>query len=96
VVLTDGNAAADATRFLPSPEGLAELDEGAVYAEWWTNPDYWTYLEKKRRRCAEVLVPDAIEPRYLLGCYVLDADGVEGCQAIAPNLEAVVRRHVFF
>jgi hypothetical protein len=96
VVITDGNAAADATRFFRSPEGLADLDEGAVYAEWWTDSDYWTYLEKKRMRCAELLVPDIIEPQYLLGCYVLDADGVSACQEIAPNLEAVVRGHVFF
>src|SRR5689334_2999916 len=56
VAITDGNAASDGTRFYAAPGGVVELDETAVYAEWWTDPDPWMKQEKKRMRCAEVLV----------------------------------------
>lgn len=95
VVVTDGNAASNSTRFYPSPEGIAALDEDRVYAEWWTDPDMWTYYEKKRQRCAEVLVPDNIPAEYLTGAYVCHRDGVAICEEALPGLEVVVNAHVF-
>lgn len=95
VVITDGNAASSSTRFYPSPAGLAELDEDRVYAEWWTDPDVWTYYEKKRQRCAEVLVPDAIPPEYLVGAYVSRTAGVAVCESALRGLEVEVKPHVF-
>lgn len=95
-VITDGNAAADATCFLRSPAGITALDEDRVYAEYWTDTDYWTQLEKKRQRCAEILVPDVIPAELLMGCYVCDDNGLPRCQQAAPDLEVEVNAHVFF
>ncbi len=46
-VVSDGNAAAEGTRFYPSPEGLCHLDSGRVFAQYWIDPDYWLMKEKK-------------------------------------------------
>lgn len=95
-VIADGNAASAGTRFDPSPIGLAVLDEQRVYADYWTDPDAWTYYEKKRQRCAEVLVPDLVPPDLLIGCYVC-ADGVvQVCREAAHDLEVAVNARVFF
>jgi hypothetical protein len=95
-VITDGNAASDNTLFLASPTGLGELDETLIYAEWWTDDDYWTYIEKKRARCAEVLVPEMIAPPFLMGCYVGDRRRAAQCRENAPGCEVIVRGSIFF
>lgn len=96
VVIADGNAASNGTRFYPSPTGLAALDEDRVYAESWTDQDRWAYFEKKRQRCAEVLVPDVVPVEYVLGCYACDDDVRANCAELAPSVEVKVRKHVYF
>jgi hypothetical protein len=72
VVITDLNAASPHCRFLaPSQWQLLNFDD--IYAASWTYPDdpkatWWHRL----RKCAEVLVPDRIEPRFLIGAYVMN------------------------
>jgi ssDNA thymidine ADP-ribosyltransferase, DarT len=95
-VIADGNAAASATRFDRSPEGLRMLDENRVYAHYWTDQDIWSYYEKKRQRCAEVLVPNLIAPDFLIGCYVCNGKAIKSCTDIVPTLGAEVKKHVFF
>ena len=69
-IIADGNAASGYTRFWPSPEGLAYVDEAIVFAEYWTDPDEIVAWRKKRIKCAEVLVPDRVGPKFILGVYV--------------------------
>jgi hypothetical protein len=95
-VIADGNAAAAGTRFDPSPAGLAGLDEQRVYAVYWMDSDIWTYYEKKRQRCAEVLVPHVVHPDLLIGCYVCEDSVLRPCREAAPDLEVVVSKRVFF
>jgi len=95
-VVTDGNAATWNTRFYPSPEGLANLDSGLIFAYYWTDPDYMVYLEKKRARNAEVLVPNLVSSEYIQGCYVDTEEKRRACLAL-QNLPVVdVHREVFF
>ncbi len=95
-VIADGNAASGGTRFDSSPEGLLRLDEQRVYAEDWTDPDTWTYFEKKRQRCAEVLIPDSIPFDFLMGCYVCEESARTLCRESVPEFEVVVGSRVFF
>jgi hypothetical protein len=95
-VIADGNAASVGARFESSPIGPAVLDEQRVYAEYWTDSDMWAYYEKKRQRCAEVLVPDLVPPDFLIGCYVWADGAARTCQQAAPGLEVVVNARVFF
>ena len=71
VIISDRNAAADYARFYTVKEGLAALDKDKIYAKYWTNVqnqfDYW---EQKSIKCAEILVPDRAEPKYISGAYV--------------------------
>ena len=95
VVITDGNAAAESTRFLVSPGGLVLLDEERVYAQWWTDSSPFVYIEKKRARCAEVLVPDVVAPELITGCYVRSIVQLTPCQGLAPKLSLEVNARVF-
>jgi ssDNA thymidine ADP-ribosyltransferase, DarT len=72
VVVTDRNAASFASLFLPAAEGIAALDEGAVFAEWWTSS-----YEAKQLRMAEVLIPDRVPPSLITGAYVPDHAAAE-------------------
>ncbi|MGV1008085.1 MAG: DUF4433 domain-containing protein [Dermatophilaceae bacterium] len=95
-VIADGNAASSGTRFMPAPGGLQELDASRVYAEFWTDPDLWTYYEKKRERCAELLVPNVVESTYVIGAYVCAAAAVVQCQRAMAQARVEVKPHVFF
>lgn len=52
---TDGNAAGDATKSFNHPRDLAKLDWDCIHGEYWKDSE-----DGKRKRCAEILVPDAI------------------------------------
>ncbi len=71
VVIADCNAAAGMARFYDSPDGLNNLDKEYVFIRYWTHHDP---IEQRRRGqliCAEVLVPNRIEPQYLTGLKVV-------------------------
>jgi hypothetical protein len=95
-VITDGNAATWNTRFYPSPEGLSNLDSKLVFARYWTDSDYWTYVEKKRARNAEVLVPKLVPSRYIEGCYVDTQDKHRACLMFRDLPAVDVRKEIFF
>lgn len=56
VIFTDGNAASSPTNFFDDVSRLDELDWDCIWAEYWK--DFGE--DGRRKRCAEVLVPDAI------------------------------------
>lgn len=71
VVITDGNAASNITRFFPPDEGMNHLDfTRRVYADWWTDDDPYVAAEKRRAKCAEVLVPEGIPSSMIIGALV--------------------------
>lgn len=95
-IIADGNAASEYTRFWPSPSGLAEVDRDLVFAEDWTDPDLIVYWRKKQVRCAEVLVPGRIEPRFILGGYVSCEEAKTELESLAPSLDVIIDEHLFF
>ncbi len=70
VIVTDGNAACTITKFLEPTFGLSSIDKATVYAKYWNDDNPIVKSEKKRRICAEVLVPDKIDPAKIRGVYV--------------------------
>lgn len=70
VVVTDCNASRDYTRFKPALEGLAGIDRELVFAEQWTHSNPIEEYRRKGIKCAEVLVPDQVDPRFIMGAYV--------------------------
>jgi hypothetical protein len=96
VVVTDSNAASKYVSFKPAPEGLAIVDRDRTFAEWWTHDDQIEQWRHSAQKCAEVLVPDAVPPAYVVGAYV-SCDGSREClQRLAPGLSITVDAHLFF
>jgi hypothetical protein len=96
VVIADGNAASGPTAFWQSPSGLSKVDKDTVFAEWWTDPNEFVLWENRRVKCAEVLVPDKLDAKFIAGAYVsCDAAEVQ-LKALAPRLKINVDPHMFF
>jgi hypothetical protein len=97
VIVTHQNAASRYCRFFPMPAGLAFVDGDRVFAEYWTHPadpiDEWRH---KSEKCAEVLVPDLVDPNYILGAYVSNAGSSANLTQQAPGLQVAINAHLFF
>ncbi len=62
-LFTDGNASSDATGFSSDIKDLKKLDWECIYT-----PGYYSgYRDGGRKRMAEVLVPDYVNPKYIEG-----------------------------
>lgn len=89
VVFTDGNAASSQTAFYTSPDDLRRLDWTCLKARYWP-----AFLDGKRKRCAEVLVPDEV-PIKLINRVVVHNDWAR--ERIGPTLWPVeVRPEYYF
>lgn len=74
VVITDGNAAGELVRFL-HPRQYRVLDFDAIFAMNWNHPDDPIALRRHRlQKCAELLVPHFVDPKFLMGAYVVDGN----------------------
>lgn len=98
VVVTDANAAAEGlhVRFAPAPHGLRIVDRELTFAENWTSPDQIEYFQRKSKKSAEVLVPDSVPPRFLIGAYVSCDEALARFNALGVKLQAAANRHIFF
>ena len=97
VVVADQNASSDYVRFGPAPDALVRVDRDRVFAEFWLHPDdqidEWRHRSQK---CAEVLVPDRVDPTHITGAYVSCVATKVTLAQVAPALPAVVDPHLFF
>lgn len=96
VVLADSNASSDYVRFLhPSQWNLLDFD--AIYAMDWRHPgDPIAYYRHRSQKCAEVLVPHHIEPRFLVGAYVVDNAAASRLASLGFHLPMAVDSVLFF
>ncbi len=95
VIVSDGNASSEYTAFYASPQGLRYLSEGLVFARDWRSPNQITYWRQKSARCAEVLVPKSVEPRFIMGAYVCSPSAQTSLTAIAAGLASTVEADLF-
>ena len=97
VVIADRNASSDHVRWLAAPDGLDRLDHGTIFAEYWTHPgDQVAEWRHRSAKCAEVLVPDIVEPRFIAGAYVSGQAGRDMVVQLSPSLPITVDAHLFF
>lgn len=97
VVITDQNAASDYVRFGPAPDALEFVDYDKVFAEYWTHADdYIAALRHKSIKCAEVLVPNRVEPHHIHGAYISCPRGRAMLSQLAPTLPLKENPHLFF
>jgi hypothetical protein len=96
VAITDQNAASNYVRFY-APQQWSLLDFDDIFALDWNHPeDQIRHWRHKSRKCAEVLVPHAVEPRFIFGLYVADETVAAKASAAAPALPSVVNPLLFF
>jgi hypothetical protein len=95
-VIADGNAASTYTAFRAAPAGLEYIDGKMTYATNWVHPDEIETWRHKSAMCAEVLVPDVVAPRFILGAWVVDATAKSAFDALSTSIPCDVNAHVFF
>lgn len=96
VVIVDGNAASGYTGFWSSKYGLDKIDFDLVFAKWWTDSNPIIKMYKTRVKCAEVLVPDKIDPVYLIGAYVSCIESRQTLDDIGFPLSIDIDPNLFF
>jgi hypothetical protein len=96
VVVTDQNASSDYVRFAAAPDGLRIVDRDATFAEYWTDPDLIAQWRKKSAKCAEVLVPDRVDRRYIMGAYVSCQDAMDRLNGLGTRIRVSINAHMFF
>jgi hypothetical protein len=97
VVISDMNAAKDLAAFSASPKGLAKIDKNLVFAQRWNN--HATFEENEKHKgimCAEVLVPNKIEPSYLRGIYASCLAVKEKIENLGLEFSIAVNSYLFF
>lgn len=69
VWIADGNSTVKGKTsfFAPNDEGFSRIDKQSVFAVSWVDPDPIVMREKKRRRCAEALIPDIVPATSIVG-----------------------------
>lgn len=94
-ILSDRNAAADLVRFYSPEDGFNEINFNLVYAQSWIDTDNF-YSPKKAIKCAEILVPNCVPYKYILGAYVLDENSQKKLINQGFDKKIVIQRSVFF
>lgn len=68
-----------------------------LFARFWTHPDdqikEWAHSSAK---CAEVLVQNRIEPRYILGAYVANQKTLDTIKELGLGLTVHIKSDIFF
>lgn len=70
--------------------GVAALDRDDVFSRYWNDRDH------AQRMCAEVLVPDRVDPDYITAVYVSCATPRAATQAICGEVPVEVAGRLFF
>lgn len=96
VVITDRNAGGEYVQFRASPTGLSIIDRDLTFAEYWTDSSQIEYWRKKAAKCAEVLVPDRVDPGYFQQLYVPYESVRRRVQAVTTGLRIKINRYMFF
>jgi hypothetical protein len=77
-------------------DGLSAVDAELTFAEFWTAADPIEQERRKKRMCAEVLVPDRVAPDYIRGAYLPDEQGTARVRAAGAACPMHVWKHLFF
>lgn len=96
VVVTDGNASSGYVRFAVAPHGLSIVDQELTFAEDWRHSDPIQYYRQKFAKCAEILVPDHVDPHFLMGVYVSCDESLARLNSMGVSVMATIDRHLFF
>jgi hypothetical protein len=98
IVLADCNASSPYVRFF-APSQWALLDYDSIYAMDWNRQhanDPYAYRVHKAKKCAEVLVPHCVEPKFLTGAYVVNEKAATNLQSQGFDCSITINVEMFF
>lgn len=97
VIVTDRNAASDWVRFSPVADGLAGINRERLFARFWLHrDDPYEEMSHKSEKCAEVLVPDRVEVRLIIGAYAANRPASLAFQQLNTELPVHIHGDMFF
>lgn len=96
VVMSDRNAARGWARFQPWPDGLSMIDKEELFGLSWDDPDPYEKDRLKGVMCAEVLVPDKVERRYIKGAYVSCQEALDQLTGLCTGFPVSINNKLFF
>ncbi len=97
VIIADQNASSEYVRFYPVTQGLAAIDKDRLFAKYWTHPEnIYEEWAHKSIKCAEALVPDEVEPRYILAAYVANQTALSAFKKLKIELTVSIKSDIFF
>jgi len=96
VAIADGNAANDLTRFWSYPDGLSRLNFDRIFTKNWNDDNIIIRKENKRLMMAEVLVPERVDPSYILRAHISCNEGLRKLMNQDFNLHAFIDANMFF
>jgi hypothetical protein len=95
VIVTDRNAARECW-FKSVEEALPLLSRDRIFARYWVHQDDLVEQYKhKGEKCAEVLVPQKILPKYIIGALVKNEKAQKKLIDIS-NIKVKIKKEVFF
>jgi hypothetical protein len=98
-IISGQNASRGYTLFKAAPDGLAMIDKDRVFAKSWKHGDAIEEYEHKGIMCAEILVPDEVDPCHIMRAYVSSTESqgdLEQVLGTPPKLEIVPKSQLFF
>ncbi len=95
-IIADGNASSDYTSFHPSPAGLSEIDRKITFLGDPRHPNRYEFWSRKRRMCAEVLVPHVIEAKFIEGVIVSCEHAYDRCAELDVLWPVEINPRFFF
>ena len=100
IIVSDGNASSNYTRFFDTAEGIKSLDKDSVFTENWWDADYVEMCRKRSAACAEALVPDQLSPAKIIGIYVSGEDAQAKVKSIITGIHVdipiIINGKMFF
>jgi len=97
VIIADQNASSEYVRFYPVTQGLAAINKERLFAKYWTHAEnIYEEWAHKSVKCAEVLVPDEVEPRYILVAYVANQAAFAAFKKLKIELNVSIKSDIFF
>lgn len=67
-----------------------------TFADDWRDPDQIQHWKKKAAKCAEVLVPDTVPPRFIFGAYVSDREARQSLDGLGLGIATEINAKMFF
>ena len=96
LIVSDENAARGWARFEPWPDGLNMIEKEDIFRQRW---DVDNPFEKDRLKgvmCAEILVPDKVEGRFIQGACVSCQEALDRLEGLCPGFPVTINRKLFF